>query len=133
MKQFFLLAAVICFGVAAIRFYTSKMSRNGSAPSVLPPEETPLSPEELQARLEGGALLLDVRAQEDFDRGHREGAVCLPLEDIQEDLPLPFAQDTEVFLCSHSGQRSAQAAERLRAMGYSRVVDLGGTAEKENG
>ena len=73
-----------------------------------------------------GALLLDVRTQEEFDEGHIPGAVCLPNEDILPDLPLPFENDAEILVYCRSGRRSAEAAEKLTDMGYTNVADFGG-------
>ena len=69
MKQLLLLAAVICFGIAAIKWYTSRMTPNSSAPKVKPEKKEGyrvLSPEEAKARMDANQslLLLDVRTQE---------------------------------------------------------------------
>ena len=125
MKQFFLLAAVICFGAAAIKLYTARMRSNFAGEE---PGKGVLSAEEAKERLEANAaaILLDVRTQEEYDGGHIPGAVCLPNEDIQADLPLPFDKDAEILVYCRSGRRSAQAAEKLAAMGYTHVADFGG-------
>ena len=50
MKQLLLLAAVICFGIAAIKWYTSRMTPNSSAAKAKPEKKDlgyrVLSPEE---------------------------------------------------------------------------------------
>lgn len=127
MKQFFLLAALICFGVAALKLCTARMRSNFSSGE---PEKNSarLSAEEAKERLEANpaVILLDVRSQEEYDGGHIPGAVCLPNEDIQADLPLPFDKDAEILVYCRSGRRSAEAAEKLAAMGYTNVADFGG-------
>lgn len=127
MKELFLLAAVICFGMAILKFYTARMPR--STPVKTNNHSwTDLSAEEAKARLDENPdiILLDVRTQEEYDAGHIPGAVCLPNEDIQPDFPLPFEKDAEVLLYCHSGRRSAEAAEKLTGMGYTHVADFGG-------
>lgn len=122
MKQLLLLAAVICFGVAVLKFYSARMSQpDGNDRSVITPQEA-------KARLEANpdAILLDVRTQEEYDGGHIPGAVCFPNEDIQPDLPLPFDKDAEILVYCRTGRRSAQAAGKLTEMGYSNVADFGG-------
>lgn len=123
MKQLFLLAAVICFGVAVLKFYSSRMS--SSQPANKP--WATITGEEAKAKLEANedAILLDVRTQEEYDAGHLPGAVCLPNEDIQPELPLPFEKDAEILVYCRSGRRSAQAAEKLAGLGYTRVSDFG--------
>ena len=61
MKQLFLLAALICFGMAAIKFCTARMKPNNAAPK----RRVDLSPEEAKARMEANPdlILLDVRTR----------------------------------------------------------------------
>ena len=123
MKQLFLLAALICFGMAAIKFCTARMKPNNAAPK----RRVDLSPEEAKARMEANPdlILLDVRTQEEYDDGHIPGAVCLPSDMIEEGMPFSFDKDAEILPYCHSDKRSAEAASRLRAMGYTNVSDIG--------
>ena len=129
MQQLFLLAAIICFGMAILKFYEARIRR--SAPPRPQPAQKPcatLTAGEAKARLDanGDAILLDVRTQEEYDQGHIPGAVCLPNEDILPDLPIPFGKDAEILVYCRSGRRSAEAAEKLAAMGCTNVADFGG-------
>ena len=125
MKQLILLAAVICFGVAILKAYISWTSTSRAKPNS--PYLT-LTPEAAKTRLDAGGdvILLDVRTQEEYEGGHIPGAVCLPNEDIQAELPLPFEKDAEILVYCRSGRRSAEAAEKLANMGYTNVADFGG-------
>ncbi|MBR1689547.1 MAG: rhodanese-like domain-containing protein [Oscillibacter sp.] len=129
MKQFALLLALICFGAAALKLCTSRMTSN-FAQEKNPTEggTDKLSPEEAKRRLEEDdtILLLDVRTQKEYDGGHIPGAVCLPNEEIKAEMPVAFDQGAEIIVYCRSGRRSAQAAEKLRRMGYTNVWDLGG-------
>lgn len=76
----------------------------------------------------GGALVVDVRTQEEFDSGHVCGAVLLPLDEITQDSAsavVPDKSQTVLVYC-RSGRRSAQAAQILAGMGYEHVYDFGG-------
>lgn len=128
MKELFLLAAVICFGMAILKFYSARMGRSSSAPQADEKSRSLISGEEAKRRLEANpdAILLDVRTQEEYDGGHIPGAVCFPNEDILPELPLPFEKDAEILVYCHSGRRSAEAAEKLKRMGYTNVADFGG-------
>jgi len=127
MKELFLLAAVICFGMAILKFYSARMPRSSEPRAVEKPWST-LTAQEAKARLDASedVILLDVRTQEEYDQGHIPGAVCLPNEDILPDLPLPFGKDAELLIYCRSGRRSAEAAEKLTGMGYANVADFGG-------
>ena len=130
MRQLLLLAASICFGMAAIKFCTARMKPNNtpveSRPAKL--DDGVLTPEQAKARMEENPdlILLDVRTQEEFEQGHIPGAVCLPNEMIAADMPFLFGKDAEILLYCRSGRRSADAAKKLRDMGFTNVFDFGG-------
>ncbi|MDD2414745.1 MAG: rhodanese-like domain-containing protein [Eubacteriaceae bacterium] len=90
---------------------------------------TKISAEAAHQKIAGGEelVLLDVRTAEEYAEKHIPGAVLLPNEDIGETRPeqLPVL-DTEILVYCRSGNRSAQAAEKLAKMGYTQVYDMGG-------
>ena len=129
MKQLCLLAALICFGMAAIKFCTARMKPNKRpAHTPAPKKDGALSPEEAKARMDANPdlILLDVRTQAEYDEGHIPGAVCLPSEMIVADMPFPFGKDAEILVYCFSGQRSAEAAKNLRGMGFTNVSNFDG-------
>lgn len=89
-----------------------------------------VSPNEVadaKAMVARGGLLLDVRTPEEFAAGHVEGAVNLPVQELDakwETLSVP--NDREVVVYCRSGRRSAQAKTLLEGKGVKRVVDIGG-------
>ena len=130
MKQLFLLAAVICFGMAAIKFYTARMKPN-TAESSGSKGTADLSAEEAKERMEANPdlILLDVRTQAEFDEGHIPGAVCLPVDMIAADMPFPFGKDAEILVYCRTGRRSADAVSKLRELGFTDVSDIGGIVD----
>ncbi len=72
-------------------------------------------------------IILDVRTQEEFDSGHIENAVLLPVTEITDnaDGVLPD-KDAKILVYCRSGNRSATAARELIRMGYTNVYDFGG-------
>ena len=71
-------------------------------------------------------LLLDVRTRSEFDSGHIEGAVNIPLQELasrSNELP----QDQPIVIYCRSGNRSAQAARLLDGQEFSGLYDMGGT------
>lgn len=129
MKDLFLLAALICFGMAAIKFCTARMKPNH--PISAPKKEGMLTPEDAKQRMEANPslVLLDVRTQPEFNAGHIPGAVCLPLDMISDGMPFPFGKDAEIVVYCRSGRRSTEAAEKLHSLGFTHVSDLGGIVD----
>jgi rhodanese-related sulfurtransferase len=78
-----------------------------------------------RARLEGGAVLLDVRTEDEWDAGHVQGSTWIPLSELPgryEELP----QDAAVLVICRSGGRSARAAQALGQWGYDATNVAGG-------
>jgi rhodanese-related sulfurtransferase len=75
----------------------------------------------------GGVTLVDVRTAEEFAAGHIEGAINVANESIGTEMPeaLPDKDATILVYC-RSGRRSADAAAKLTAIGYTHVYDMGG-------
>lgn len=72
-------------------------------------------------------IILDVRTQDEFDSGHIENAVLLPVTEITDNAEevLP-EKDAKILVYCRSGNRSATAARELIRMGYTNVYDFGG-------
>ncbi len=62
-------------------------------------------------------LLVDVRSPEEYARAHLLGAVNIPLDELEERLS-PFPKSLLIYLYDETGERSAEAARRLVALGY---------------
>lgn len=74
-----------------------------------------------------GALLLDVRSPDEFAGGHLDGAVNVPVGELESRLAsLPAKKDQDVIVYCRSGARSSRAAKILTTAGFTRVHDLGG-------
>ena len=76
---------------------------------------------------EGNVVVVDVRTQAEYDEGHIEGAILIPNESIGSTQPsaLPDKEAVILIYC-RSGNRSKQAADKLVAMGYTKIYDFGG-------
>jgi phage shock protein E len=72
-----------------------------------------------------GARLVDVRSPAEFAAGHITGAVNVPVDRLESQLDTVGARDGAVVVYCASGRRSRWATEKLRAAGYTRVLDLG--------
>ena len=83
-----------------------------------------VSVQDLAAR-DGGTLVVDVRAQSEWDAGHLPGALHIPLPDLEARLA-DIPADRDVVMQCQGGGRSAIAASLLRARGHARVANLAG-------
>lgn len=73
-----------------------------------------------------GAVLIDVRSQQEHDERHIEGSVLIPMDEIGAKIEEQVAEkDKPIIVYCRSGRRSAIAAEELIKMGYTKVYDLG--------
>ncbi|HEX7022456.1 MAG TPA: rhodanese-like domain-containing protein [Trueperaceae bacterium] len=79
---------------------------------------------EAKERIDGGALLLDVREKSEFDEARIPGSLLIPLGELagrQEELP----KDRDIMVHCRSGARSARAAQYLNVQGY-RATNMAG-------
>ena len=72
------------------------------------------------------ALIIDVRTPEEFIAGHVRGALLIDFKDASFDAKIAeLDSNAEYVVYCRSGNRSAQAAARMREAGIGNVVDLG--------
>ena len=70
-------------------------------------------------------VIIDVRTIEEYSDGHIEGAVNIPLDDINDIVNL-YDKDKLIMIYCRSGNRSNKAANILDDLGYRNVYDFGG-------
>lgn len=93
---------------------------------VSPVPEIALS--DLADPLPDGAVLLDVREDDEWTAGHAPGAVHLPMTELAgrlEDVP----DGDPIFVICRSGGRSARVAEFLNTQGWDAINVAGGMLE----
>ncbi|MBI2568329.1 MAG: rhodanese-like domain-containing protein [Candidatus Schekmanbacteria bacterium] len=95
-------------------------------------------PELARKLVADGALLLDVRSQDEYAERHLEGAKLIPAEDLADRLEEVTALtggnlDRPIVVYCRSGRRAAAAKVTLLAAGYSAVTNLGGLQDWESG
>jgi len=87
------------------------------------------SPEKIKSRLDRGDdfLLLDIREDHEWERGHIVRAIHLGKGIIERDIEkLIPSKDREIVLYCGGGYRTALAADNLQKMGYTNVVSMDG-------
>ena len=69
------------------------------------------------------AIVIDVRESNEYDTGHIEGSINIPVSNISS---INYDKDTNIILYCASGMRSANAAKELINLGYTNVYNLDG-------
>ena len=87
---------------------------------------------------QAGATYVDVRSTREFDAGHPEGAVNVPLlepdgtgqmaqnPDFVRVMKATFAPDTRLLVGCQAGMRSLKAAQMLESFGFTDVTNVRG-------
>ena len=73
--------------------------------------------------INSGAVLIDVRTVDEYNREHIPNAVNIPLDQIDT---VAYDKDTKIIVYCQSGMRSRQAVQTLLDMGYTNLYDLDG-------
>ena len=132
IRRFFLSILVLVFGVMLFSCgndegVTDSFESSEGENSVIEFEQ--ISQSEAKEIMDSGVsyFLLDARTQEEFDKGHIEGAVMIPEYEIESSQDkLPSDKDTLILVYCRSGRRSKIAAQALCDLGYTNVKEFGG-------
>ena len=84
-----------------------------------------ISGAEARRLVQEGARLVDVRTAEEFAAGHIEGAVNIPVQELERRMNELKPLERPLVLYCRSGNRSGRAASMLKKAGHTAVHDLG--------
>ena len=70
-----------------------------------------------------GAIIVDVRSSQEYDKEHITNAINIPLDSIET---IDLDKDTTLIVYCLSGVRSQKAVEQLAKMGYTSLYNLDG-------
>lgn len=92
-----------------------------------PVEVMPIPVERVHEIIENGEdyIILDVRNQDEYNNGHIEGAVLIPVSELESRLD-ELPKDKPIIVYCRSGSRSRSAADILVKNGFTHVYDMGG-------
>ena len=85
--------------------------------------------DDVKARMDAGErfILVDVREESEWARGHLPGAIHLGKGVIERDVEAKIPDPaTPLVLYCGGGYRSALAADNLQKMGYTQVISMDG-------
>ena len=85
--------------------------------------QKPVDEDKAAMLIKSGAKLVDVRSQNEYAKESIDGAINLPLEDLEHFLE-HFKQGVCLLFCN-SGTRSHIASEKLKTHGISEIYNLG--------
>ena len=74
--------------------------------------------------------LIDVRTKAEFDEGHLNNAILIPVNEIADKIhTVTTNKNTPIYLYCRTGNRSQRAKETLERLGYTHVHNIGGYAD----
>lgn len=84
--------------------------------------------------LKESLIILDVRNEEEFAENRIDGAINIPLLNIENKISSYIPdKDTNILVYCKSGVRAQLASEKLVSLGYTNVFDIGGIDTWEYG
>jgi len=86
-----------------------------------------LGPREIVRMLNDGAVMLDIRTESDFSKGHILGARNIPADKIGEQLTkLEKFREEPLVLCCNTGNESVRTGRTLKLQGFKKIYCLRG-------
>jgi phage shock protein E len=83
----------------------------------------------LEDKIKAGALVVDVRTEEEYADEHFGNALNIPVDQVQARVAEFGDKSKPVIVYCASGARSAYAARLLKSLGYSDVTNAGGLGD----
>ena len=68
-------------------------------------------------------IILDVRTQEEYDSDHIEGAILIPVDEIEGRLD-ELSKNDELLVYCRTGNRSTNAVNILQANGFTKIFHM---------
>lgn len=120
MKRVIIAFGILVVAIIGIMYFSNK-------DQVMTSSETSkydINLKQIESNVGSGAIIVDVRTEDEYNADHAVGAINIPLNDIQDGKYPEIAKDDIVYVYCHSGNRAAQAKTILEQAGYAHVVSL---------
>ena len=111
--------------VVLVVYLIASASGGGSSASGLARD---VSVDEAYQMYQGGAFVVDVRTQEEWDEYHAPNTILIPLDQLPNRLS-EVPKDREILVVCRSGYRSKEGRDILLAAGYNATSMTGGLKE----
>ena len=120
------LAALVATGLAC----RSNDASDAATSTSLPDRDPKLACDKAQQ----GGVILDVRTPEEFAGGHVDGAVNIPVDELDAKLEEVESltggdKNKPLIVYCRSGARAGRAKKKLLRSGYTQVTNLGGLSD----
>ena len=127
MKKIFYFIIPVAIIVIAASYFKGNTSSVQSASSSNSTASCVMSPQDFQKADKGGAVILDVRTQREYEYGHLEGAIVVDIyqRDFRDKIGQLDKSKTYYVYCK-TGIRSRSAVAYMRQVGFEKVCDLQG-------
>ena len=79
----------------------------------------------IEELLADGGVIVDVRSRAEFEGGHLNNSINIPLDSLEANLS-KLQKSKPVITCCASGMRSGSAKRLLKSYGFEEVVNGGG-------
>lgn len=100
------------------------MDRQSENENAVPPQ---VSPTEIDERVSGGTLVIDVREPDDYAKSNVPGSVNISLSVLAEQAAASIAdKDAPVICYCNGGTRGPRAVAELEKLGYTNVSSIAG-------
>ena len=88
---------------------------------------------DFKKKISEGAIVIDVRALEEYLRGHIENSFNIPIDILEKSLDLLNDKEKTIITYCASAMRSEKAKKILKQLEYSQVYNGGGwSSQKKN-
>ena len=86
-----------------------------------------ISPKKLERKIKKDIQLVDVRSEKEFDQNCVSKAININIEDSTFTKKIELLDKKKpVYVYCRSGKRSDKAAQKMKALGFSKIYDLKG-------
>ncbi|MCI2256164.1 sulfurtransferase TusA family protein [Domibacillus sp. PGB-M46] len=105
-----------------LRHFLRKGGADAASETVVIPE---ISLEDFKEKVENGEhmTVLDVRELEEYQEGHIDGAIHIPLGEVEQRSG-ELKKDDLIYVICHSGRRSELAAQTMSKQGFKQLINV---------
>ncbi len=95
-------------------------------------EKYDINMDELKQKQNNGAIIIDVRSEQEYSEGHIDKAINLPDYKINKNSVSNILEDKtkEIIVYCQNGGRSRKAYKKLKKLGFEYVYNLYGGVEE---
>ncbi len=120
---------LIVLALSVLALFSATACGTGKSEPAGKGKYTSITQKEAKKRMDENseAIILDVRTKDEYTEGHIKNAILVPNETISNVPPKELPdKNAEILVYCRSGRRSKEAAGKLAAMGYKKVLEFGG-------